>query len=267
MRLDGKAVLITGAGAGLGRESALLFADEGARVAVNDFVAQRAHDVAAQIVERGGEAIAVPGDVSDEAEISAAVKATVDRFGQLNVLYANAGIADEGNGTVAFENRSLEHWQRMIGTNLTGVFLSCKHAVPPMREAGGGSIVVTSSIAAFTVYPGWSLYAASKGGVNGLVRGLAVDLGAYGIRVNALCPMLGMSPNFMNPIGSPVVYGSYEEFHGWDPDTFAGPLKIGRPPSLRDSANLALFLASDESAYMSGVCIPTCDAGATARMG
>ena len=188
MRLDGKAVLITGAGAGLGRESALLFAGEGARVAVNDIVAQRAHDVAAQIVERGGEAIAVPGDVSDEAEISAAVKATVDRFGQLNVLYANAGIADEGNGAVPFENRSLEHWQRMIGTNLTGVFLSCKHAVPPMREAGGGSIVMTSSIAAFTVYPGWSLYAASKGGVNGLVRGLAVDLGAYGIRVNGVQP-------------------------------------------------------------------------------
>jgi NAD(P)-dependent dehydrogenase (short-subunit alcohol dehydrogenase family) len=266
MRLDGKAVLITGAGAGLGRESALLFAGEGARVAVNDIVAQRAHDVAAQIVERGGEAIAVPGDVSDEAEISAAVKATVDRFGQLNVLYANAGIADEGNGAVPFENRSLEHWQRMIGTNLTGVFLSCKHAVPPMREAGGGSIVMTSSIAAFTVYPGWSLYAASKGGVNGLVRGLAVDLGAYGIRVNALCPMRGMSPNFMNPIGSPVIDGSYEELDGWDPDTFAGPLKIGRAPSLRDSANLALFLASDESAYMSGVCIPCCDAGATARM-
>jgi NAD(P)-dependent dehydrogenase (short-subunit alcohol dehydrogenase family) len=266
MRLDGKTVLITGAGAGLGRESALLFADEGARVAVNDIVAQRAHDVAAEIAERGGEAIAVPGDVSDEAEISAAVRATVDRFGQLNVLYANAGIADEGNGTVAFENRSLEHWQRMIGTNLTGVFLACKHAVPPMRDAGGGSIVITSSIASFTVYPGWSLYAASKGGVNGLVRGLAVDVGGYGIRVNALCPMRGMSPNFMNPIGSPVVYGSYEELNGWDPDTFAGPLKINRAPSLRDNANVALFLASDESAYMSGVCIPSCDAGGLAGM-
>jgi NAD(P)-dependent dehydrogenase (short-subunit alcohol dehydrogenase family) len=266
MRLDGKTVLITGAGAGLGRESALLFADEGARVAVNDIVAQRAHDVAAEIAERGGKAIAVPGDVSDEAEISAAVKATVDRFGQLNVLYANAGIADEGNGTVAFENRSLEHWQRMIGTNLTGVFLACKHAVPPMRDAGGGSIVITSSIASFTVYPGWSLYAASKGGVNGLVRGLAVDVGGYGIRVNALCPMRGMSPNFMNPIGSPVVYGSYEELNGWDPDAFAGPLKINRAPSLRDNANVALFLASDESAYMSGVCIPSCDAGGLAGM-
>lgn len=266
MRLDGKTVLITGAGAGLGRESALLFADEGARVAVNDIVAGRAHDVAAEIAERGGEAIAVPGDVSDEAEISAAVRATVDRFGQLNVLYANAGIADEGNGTVAFENRSLEHWQRMIGTNLTGVFLACKHAVPPMRDAGGGSIVITSSIASFTVYPGWSLYAASKGGVNGLVRGLAVDVGGYGIRVNALCPMRGMSPNFMNPIGSPVVYGSYEELNGWDPDTFAGPLKINRAPSLRDNANVALFLASDESAYMSGVCIPSCDAGGLAGM-
>jgi NAD(P)-dependent dehydrogenase (short-subunit alcohol dehydrogenase family) len=204
--------------------------------------------------------------VSDEAEISAAVRATVDRFGQLNVLYANAGIADEGNGTVAFENRSLEHWQRMIGTNLTGVFLACKHAVPPMRDAGGGSIVITSSIASFTVYPGWSLYAASKGGVNGLVRGLAVDVGGYGIRVNALCPMRGMSPNFMNPVGSPVVYGSYEELNGWDPDTFAGPLKINRAPSLRDNANVALFLASDESAYMSGVCIPSCDAGGLAGM-
>jgi NAD(P)-dependent dehydrogenase (short-subunit alcohol dehydrogenase family) len=266
MRLDGRSVLITGAGAGLGRESALLFASEGARVAVSDIVEERAVEVAAAIRESGGTAIAISTDVSNESDVAAAVDRTVAEFGQLDVLYANAGIAEEANGQVPFEERSLAHWQRMLDTNLTGVFLSCKHAVRVMRPNSAGAIVITSSISAFNVYPGWSGYGATKAGINGLVRGLAVDLGPYGIRVNALCPLYGMSPNFMNPIGAPVIDGAYESLQPWDPAAFPGLLKLNRAPSLRDNANLALFLASDESAYMSGICIPSCDAGTVAAL-
>ncbi|MDT4933805.1 MAG: hypothetical protein QOK11_1697 [Pseudonocardiales bacterium] len=264
MRLAGRVALITGAGAGLGEETALLFAEEGAQVVAVDIVAERAEAVAAEITARGGAAIGLAADVSDEPQVAAAVAAAVARFGKLDILFANAGISDEGLGLVPFEDRSLEHWQRLVGTNLTGVFLSCKHAVPPMRDAGGGSIIVTSSAISLVAYPGWALYAATKGGVNAFVRGLALDVGGYGIRVNALCPLHGMSPNFMRPVGAPVLAGSYEESRAWDAKEFAGPLKLSRPPRLRDNANLALFFASEESAYMSGVCIPSCDAGSLA---
>jgi NAD(P)-dependent dehydrogenase (short-subunit alcohol dehydrogenase family) len=262
MRLQGKVVLITGAGAGLGRACAQLFADEGAAVAVSDIDGARADDVVRLIEDKGGQALALQTDVADEGSVAAAVAATVERFGRLDVMFANAGIGDEGGGTVPFEERSLAHWQQLVGVNLTGVFLSCKHAVPALRDAGGGTIIVTSSVAAFSVYSGWSLYAATKGGVNALVRGLAVELGQYGIRVNALCPMFGMSPNFRQPAGAPVVDGSYESHRPWNPAEFPGPLKLSRPPQLSDNANVALFLASDDSAYLSGVCIPTTDGGA-----
>src|SRR5262249_24891392 len=148
--------------------------------------------------------------------------------------------------------------------NLTGVFFTAKHSVAPMRANGGGSIVVTSSAAGLTTYPGFGIYAASKAGANGLVRRLAQDLGKDGIRANAICPTHGMSASFM-PGAPPDVMGlSYEEAavaggNAWDSANFPSPLKVNRPPSLKDNAYAALFLASDESQYMSGVAFPTCD--------
>jgi NAD(P)-dependent dehydrogenase (short-subunit alcohol dehydrogenase family) len=267
MRLQDKVVVITGAGSGLGRESALLFAREGARVVVTDLIAERADTVSKLIAEDGGESLSVKADVRVEDDVRAAAAAAVDHYGGLDVMYANAGIAMPGLGTVPFEDVTEEQWHEVVEVNLTGVFLACKHAVPPMKRAGGGSIVVTSSAGALVAYPGWSAYGASKGGVNSLVRHLAWELGRYGIRVNALCPAHGMSPNLLLPPDAPVVGRSYEEVAGpWSPADSPIPLKVARPPSLRDNANVALFLASDESQYMSGVCLPSCDGGTLSRV-
>jgi len=267
MRLLGKVVVITGAGAGLGRECALLFAQEGARVVVTDVVADRAAAVSGLINDAGGESPALKVDVRSEDDVHAAVAAAVDTYGALDIMHANAGIAMPGLGSIPFDEVTKEQWQLVVDVNLTGVFLACKQAVPPMKRAGGGAIVVTSSAASLVAYPGWSAYGASKGGVNSLVRQLALELGRFGIRINALCPTRGMSPNMLLPGDAPVLGRSYEESTGtWSPDESPIPLKLDRPPNLRDNANLALFLASDDSQYMSGVCLPSCDGGTLSRV-
>ena len=267
MRLAGKVILITGAGSGLGRESALLFAEQGAQVVVTDISPSRAEATTALVIERGGEALGVPMDVSDETAVEAGVQSAVDRFGRLDVLFANAAICEPGLGQKPFEDVSLEDWNRVLAVNLTGIFLPSKYAVRAMKPRKEGTIVITSSAGALAAYPGWFAYGASKGGINSLVRHMAWALGSYGIRVNALCPTHGMSPNLLLPPDAPVVGRSYEEVAGtWDPAVSPIPFKAARPPSLRDNANVALFLASDESMYMSGVCLPSCDGGTLGRV-
>ncbi len=271
MRLADKVVVITGGGAGLGRECALLFAEHGARLVVSDVDEQRAQNAAKAVTEAGGTAMGTRADVTDEDDVRALMAAAVDTYGRLDVTLANAGIPVPGFGTVPFEETTLESWHRVVDVNLTGVFLCIKHSVAPMRASGGGAIVVTSSAGGLRAYPGFAVYNASKGGVNMLVRGAATDLGQHGIRINAICPAWGMSANFALGPSDDVVGLSYEEAEvaggtPWDPANFPGPLKLGRPPSLRDNAYGALYLASDETAYMSGVFFATTDGGSTSRI-
>lgn len=278
MRLEGKVAVITGGGSGLGRQSSQLFASEGAKIVVFDIDGERADGTVKLVAEQGGQAVAVVGDVRKEADVKNAVETAVTEFGKLDIMFANAGIVSRGGvptvlggETLEFQDFPEEDWHNVIDTNLTGVFLCAKHAVPALRANGGGTIIATSSAASFAAYHSISPYSASKAGVNGLVRGLSLDLGKYGIRVNALAPTHGMSPNFLMGPDAEVVGKSYEQMQEqmegkWDPGVSPIPLKLGRPPAITDNANVALFLASDESAYMSGVVIPATDGGTLGRV-
>jgi NAD(P)-dependent dehydrogenase (short-subunit alcohol dehydrogenase family) len=266
MRLHGKVIAITGSGSGLGRECALLFAEEGARIVTSDIVSGRAQRVASEVEAAGGQAIGIDADVRSEADMKHLVGTAVDTFGQIDVMFANAGIPEPGFGTGQLHELTLEDWNDILATNLTGIFLAFKHAAREMiARRQGGTLLATTSAAAFNAYPGFPAYGASKAGGNGLVRAAALEWGKYGIRVNALCPTHGMSINFAMPPEANVLGKSYEEMEPWEPDNRAMPLKLNRPPTLRDNANLALFLASDESAYMSGQCIQSVDGGSFAR--
>jgi NAD(P)-dependent dehydrogenase (short-subunit alcohol dehydrogenase family) len=275
MRLKDKVAFITGGGSGLGRESAQLFAAEGATVVVFDIQGARASGTEKLVRDQGGNVLAIEGDVSKEGDIERGIAETLSTFGKLDITFANAGMVSRGGVPgvlggehIAVQDYPLDDWNAVLAVNLTGVFLTCKHSIAPMRANGGGSIVVTSSSASFLAYPNISPYTATKAGVNGLVRNLAFDLGRYGIRINALAPTHGMSPNFLLPPTAEVVGKSYEEAAGnWDPVHAPMPLKLRRPPSLRDNANVVLFLASDDSAYMSGSVLPSGDGGTLARIG
>ncbi|HEX5587532.1 MAG TPA: SDR family oxidoreductase [Acidimicrobiia bacterium] len=268
MRLQDKVVVITGAGHGLGRDAARLFASEGAKVVATDIVDTHVKTVADEIQTSGGEATYAKADVTSPEDNEAAVKAAVDAFGRLDVMYCNAGIPEVGFGSNSFVDTPLDDFNKVVAVNLTGVFLGAQSAARQfLRQGDGGNIVVTTSAASLVAYPGFRSYVAAKHGANGLVKALACELGAYGIRVNALCPFHGMSANFAGAATDDPLEKSYEEAAGgWDKSAAPMPLKLDRPPNMRDAANLALFLASDESAYMSGVCIPATDGATYAKV-
>lgn len=275
MRLQGKVALITGAGSGLGRRCSELFTREGAKVAIVDIDTDRAEQTLKLVQEAGGDAIAITADVADRAQITDAVNQTVDHYGKLDIAWANAGIVSRGGVPtvaggefVAFEDLTEADWQHVLGVNLSGVVYTAQAAVAALKANGGGTILATSSAASMVAYHNIAMYSATKAGVNGLVRGLALDLGRFGIRVNAIAPTHGMSPNFLMPPGSPVVGQSYEEVAGpWNPTVSPIPLKLSRPPSLSDNAKVALFLVSDDSAYISGATIGSTDGGTLSRVG
>ena len=265
-RFEGKSIIITGGGAGLGRECALQWSAEGGRIVVTDLVEDRAHAVVEEITAAGGEAIGLKADVRIEAEVEQCVTAAVERFGRLDIMFANAGRSLPGGPSLA--ETTQEQWDDVVNTVFRGVFFSGKHAFRQMKQQRSGNIVVTTSAAGINAYPvGFGAYAAGKAGAIGLVHSMATEWGKYGVRVNGLAPTHGMSINFALPLDAPVLNMSYEEFAlqqsggEWNDDRFVGPLKVGRPPSLKDNAAVATFLASDDSAYMSGLVIPACDGG------
>lgn len=261
-----KVVVITGSGSGLGRESALLFSAEGATICTSDKVPGRAQTVAKEVEAAGGNATGIDADVRNEADMKALVDVAVDTYGRIDVMWANAGVPEPGFGMKSFADSELDDWHDIIAVNLTGIYLAWKHAAKWMIGNGnGGTLLATTSASAFNAYPGFPMYTASKAGANGLVRAAALELGKYGIRANGLAPTHGMSVNFAMPPEAEVLGKSYEEMTPWNPDQRAMPLRLNRPPVIRDNANLALFLASDESAYMSGQVIQSADGGNFAR--
>ena len=185
-RLTGRRALVSGGGSGIGRAAALRLAKEGAAVAVTDKRISLCEETAEEIRSAGGEAISIACDVGSEQDIAEAVRQTVEAFGGLDSLFANAGTA--GSGWI--HDLELEDWEYVLRVNLSGVFLCAKHCIPHMLANGSGAVVTTGSIASVVVGAGGSAasYAASKGGVLQLTRQIAVDYGKQGIRANCVCP-------------------------------------------------------------------------------
>jgi len=251
MRLEGKVVLITGGASGMGKIASTLFAAEGAKIMLTDVQDEAGEATAQEIRDGGGEARYVHADVSKASDAEAMVRATVDAFGGLTVLYNNAGIFASDDDSVT--NTSEDVWQRTIDINLKGVFLGCKYGVPAMIESGGGSIINVSSFVAWMGAAAPQIaYTASKGGVLSMTREIAVEFARKGIRCNALCP---------GPIATPLL----DELLS-DPARRQRRLvhiPMGRFGQAEELAKAALFLASDDSSYMTGASLIV-DGGITA---
>ena len=245
MRLAGKVALITGGGSGIGRAAAALFAREGARVAVADRDADGGRKTVEQVRAAGGEATLIEADVSRVDDCRRMVDETVAAFGSLNVLLNNAGI-------VAFrttEETTEADWDRLHTINLKGVFFGSQAAIAPMRSAGGGSIVHTASVNAFQGGANLVAYSASKGGVTGMTVSMAKDLARYAIRVNAILP-----GGVDTPMNRRWQAEQKEPDAAWRKLVNVHVIKrIGEPD---DIAQAALWLASDESSWVTGIALP-----------
>ena len=241
MSLGTKTAAITGAGSGMGRATARLFAERGAEVAVIDIDGEAAEETASLIEEDGGSAIAVTADSSEAADVEAFVDRTVSAFGGIDVLHNNAGIPQE---STPVEDVAEATWDRIQAVNLKSTFLGAKYAVPQMRADGGGVILNTASTAGIRPRTGLSAYCASKGGVITLTKQLADELAEDEIRVNAICPVAtdtDMLPEFA--AGDLSVESMRET------------IPLGRLAEATDVAHAAAFLASDEASMITGTAL------------
>lgn len=252
MRLANKVAIITGGGSGMGHVAALLFAREGAKVTVADLDAKAGEETVAEISRAGGEALFVPVNVADEGQVQRMVAATVEHFGAVHVLYNNAGIMPNDDGSVT--DISEQTWDKVMDVNLKSAFFCCKYAIPQMLKAGGGSII---NIASFVAILGCTVpqdaYTASKGGLIALTKSLAVQYAPRGIRVNAICP---------GPIETPLLrtlWTSDEERN-----KRLNRIPLGRFGAPEDIVYLALYLASDEASWTTGA-VMLADGGVTSN--
>ncbi len=259
MRLKEKNAVITGAGSGVGRASALRFAEEGARVVCADLDEGRAKETVTLIEEAGGTAVAVGIDVSKEEDVVSMLGVAVEQFGTLHIVYNNVGIPTPRLG-MTFEDHTVEDFQHLVAVNLGGVFLGSKHAVLRFKEQGGGGVILNTGSVAGLVGWGGAVYGATKGGVHQLTKAVAVEAAPFGIRVNAICPAgmpytgffaaggMAAAPEMMQQVSEQVSAGH----------------PLGRPITADDCAEAAVFLCSDEAVNITGVLLPV-DGGYVAR--
>ena len=248
-RLEGKVCVISGAGGGMGREAAIVFTAEGAKVCVADLDEELAEETVSLC---SGDAFALRVNVADEEDVKHLYSATAERFGGVDVLYNNAGISPADDASVL--DTSVDAWQRVQDVNTKGVFLCCKHGIPYLLERGGGSVInVASFVAILGAATSQISYTASKGAVLAMSKELGVQFARQGVRVNALCP---------GPVETPFLLAIY----GDDPSAFKRRQvhwptgRLGKP---REIVNAALFLASDESSFVTGAAFVV-DGGLTA---
>ena len=241
-RLQGKVAFITGAGSGIGRACARLFAREGARVVLAELVPELGRAAEREVLEAAGHALFVQTDVTDESSIARALDVALHRFGALHVLVNCAGGSVPKDGPVTDIDVSV--WDHSLTLDLKGTFLCCRHAIPHLIAAGGGSIVNFSSMVALLGRP-IHAYSAAKGGVISLTRALAASYGPKRVRVNAICPGLVLTERVRARVQGGMLVASKQR----DFNTETHPFSIGEP---EDIAHIALFLASDESRMIHG---------------
>ncbi|MCP4360192.1 MAG: glucose 1-dehydrogenase [Chloroflexi bacterium] len=251
MRLVGKVALITGAGSGIGRETAVLFANEGAEVVAVDINDAAGEETVQMITSAGGEAIYVHADISQEADCDNMVRTAEEKFGKLNVLFNNAGISHAQDDDAV--NTAVDVWDLTMAINVKGVFLGCKYGIPALRRAGGGSIINTASfVAVLGAATPQLAYTASKGAVLSMTRELATIHARENIRVNALCP---------GPLRTELLmkYLNTEEKR----QRRLVHIPMGRFGEAKEIAKAALFLASDDASFTTGATF-LADGGITA---
>ncbi len=249
MRLAGKVALITGAGAGIGRASALLFAQEGASVAVVDRNGETARETAETIAGAGGRAVYIQADVSQAEGVQRMFREARDAFGRLDIIFNNAGTVAQGRA----EETTEAEWEEQIATTLTSVFLGCKYGIPILRAQGGGVIINMGSAAGIMGIVNRAAYSAAKGGVVALTRAVALDHAGENIRVVSLSPATIETPSLLERIRTaPDPVAARKAFEARQP--------IGRIGTPEDVAYAALYLASDEAIFLTG-CNLTVDGG------
>ena len=252
-RLQGKSIVITGAGSGIGRAAALMFAREGALLIAVDR-SESVIETAAQVTEAGGVATAVIADAGHEGDVQGFIAKAAADYGKLDAIWANAGI---GGGLVPLAEQTPEHWQEVLRINLIGPFLAVKHSIPLLTRQGHGAIVCTASVAGLKAGASGHPYAASKAGVISLVQTTAYSLSGTGVRINAVCPGL-IETGMTRPLFERALERGTQDKIGQ-----LNPLKRAGQP--HEIAAMALFLLSDEASYVNGQAFPV-DGGLTASM-
>jgi NAD(P)-dependent dehydrogenase (short-subunit alcohol dehydrogenase family) len=253
--LGAKSVVVTGAGSGVGRAAARRFAEEGARVVCADVQQGWAKETVRLIEAAGGTATARLCDVTQEADVAAAVAAAAEHYGRLDVMFNNAGIATPRSAP-RLEDHTVEDFDRLVAVNLRGVFLGCKHALIRFKEQGDGGVIVNTGSVAGMVGWGGAVYGATKGGVVQLTRTAAVEGAPFGIRANAICPGGMPHTNFMAASGIEADDTVVQQVAAMHP--------LGRAITAEDCAEAALYLASDRAANVTGALLPI-DGGYIAR--